>query len=856
MRKRAYVPNTFIGGIAKLGGTGANAPILTAAELASRLGISVNIIKGFRVVGEDVECRIMQEYTAQGYAFGHQFPIDANQNITFFHDIENKCISGGLRIFGNCQNLTSVFLNGFINNGDSTNGGNFDNCIKLSHCEMDSLRFLRGYYFFRNTKISILNLNNLETITKNAGLTGNNFQNMTELTLLSAKKLKQIGDSPSVNYSNFSGIKLNATIEVHIDLATANNGDIDADLLSAYNSRNATINFYDDDGNFVETYNPSPDLYTQNDACSIGANETESIGVGWISEPNSLVTIENSTESNWCLKFITLDNSDTVSRLQISGLEIGETYEISLDGRAEDATGLSEGQGFIRTDVNNGWESLAYADIDSFNWQRKSFNAVATDTDAILEYYPAFTSSGIEIGWSGFLDNISIKKITNPEPEPEVFAFPTAYGAGAYTTGGRGGQVIHVTNLNNSGSGSLRAALLEEFPRIIVFDVSGTINLLSMIELEDKNSNFTVAGQSAPMGGITIAGAPIQLGGGYNKSNGPCNNVIIRYIRFRNGNYTGDADVYGHNGLISTGTEGLVLDHCSFSFCDDQAISLNAAYGDLKDISVQNCIFSENATQIIIGHNLSQLTDNISVIGNLFTDISHRTPNIGGLGSKLVDIINNVMVNYSDRLTNLNHTPDSRVNNIGNYYKRGSYSGSRHNVVQRYTGMMDTPLIYSAYNYDAVLYPTPVEGDNNLWTDFTNYGQALDPSFFTSTRFDLIGRDPVIKSAVQAFNDVQNNIGANKYLNADGTFGVYYDTYDETKLSNIGNDIYLDPYNKVWVQPVLPNNSRESNFYGTNQHIPSEFLANRGVGNTLTVHNDIAPSGYTWLEEYLNQVDQ
>lgn len=437
-----------------------------------------------------------------------------------------------------------------------------------------------------------------------------------------------------------------------------------------------------------------------------------------------------------------------------------------------------------------------------------------------------------------------------PDPEHEIFAFPTAYGAGAYTTGGRNGQVVHVTNLNNSGSGSLRAALQQKFPRIIVFDVSGVINLTSILPVGQNSSNFTIAGQSAPQGGITITGKPIQLGWG-----DFCNNVIIRYIRFRNGSYTGDADVYDHNGLVSTGTEGLVLDHCSFSFCDDQAISLNARYGDLRNITIQNCVFSENATQIIVGHNLTNITDNISVIGNLFTDISHRTPNIGGRGSKRVDLINNVMVNYVNRLTNLNYTPDSRLNNIGNYYKRGSYSGSRHNVVQRYTGMMDTPLIYSAYNYDEVLYPTPVEGDNNLWTDFTNYGQALDPSFFTSTRFDLIGRDPVIKSAVQAFNDVQNNIGANKYLNADGSFGIYYDTYDETKINNIGDNIYLDPFNKIWVQPVLPNNSRASNFYGTNQHIPSEFLTTRGVGNTLTVHNDIAPSGYTWIEEYINQVD-
>src|SRR5690606_20745289 len=91
-----------------------------------------------------------------------------------------------------------------------------------------------------------------------------------------------------------------------------------------------------------------------------------------------------------------------------------------------------------------------------------------------------------------------------PEDAPDddiatvLKAFPSAYGGGAYTTGGRGGRVIRVTNLNDSGPGSLRAALMATGTRTIVFDVSGTIILTTTIELIAENSNFTVAGQTAP----------------------------------------------------------------------------------------------------------------------------------------------------------------------------------------------------------------------------------------------------------------------------------------------------------------------------------------------------------------------
>ncbi|NRA92615.1 MAG: hypothetical protein HRU26_08005 [Psychroserpens sp.] len=103
-------------------------------------------------------------------------------------------------------------------------------------------------------------------------------------------------------------------------------------------------------------------------------------------------------------------------------------------------------------------------------------------------------------------------------------AFPSAEGFGKNASGGRGGQVIKVTNLNNSGSGSLRAALEVSGPRTIVFEVGGTINLTSNIYVD--HGDLTIAGQTAPGDGILIRGGMVQ----FEESN-----VIVRYIRFRPG---------------------------------------------------------------------------------------------------------------------------------------------------------------------------------------------------------------------------------------------------------------------------------------------------------------------------------
>ena len=107
----------------------------------------------------------------------------------------------------------------------------------------------------------------------------------------------------------------------------------------------------------------------------------------------------------------------------------------------------------------------------------------------------------------------------------QIPAFPGAEGHGRYTVGGRGGRVIRVTNLNDRGAGSFRAAVEAEGPRVVVFDVSGTIALKSRLPI--RNGHLTVAGQTAPGDGICIKNHEVYLDA--------CDQVILRYLRFRMG---------------------------------------------------------------------------------------------------------------------------------------------------------------------------------------------------------------------------------------------------------------------------------------------------------------------------------
>ena len=160
----------------------------------------------------------------------------------------------------------------------------------------------------------------------------------------------------------------------------------------------------------------------------------------------------------------------------------------------------------------------------------------------------------------------------------ELPAFPGAEGFGANTPGGRGGRVIQVTNLNDRGPGSLRAAVQEKGPRIVVFRVGGVIQLQD--DLNIRHPFLTVAGQIAPGDGICLRGGCLHV---------DAHDVVLRYLRVR----IGDSPIgssLGNRDAIDIYGANVVLDHCLCSWALDETVTTWFA---ARDVTIQWCIASE-----------------------------------------------------------------------------------------------------------------------------------------------------------------------------------------------------------------------------------------------------------------------
>jgi pectate lyase len=279
--------------------------------------------------------------------------------------------------------------------------------------------------------------------------------------------------------------------------------------------------------------------------------------------------------------------------------------------------------------------------------------------------------------------------------QKHVSSFPGAEGFGKYATGGRGGMVYIVTNLNDSGIGSLRWALEAKEPRMVVFEVSGNIELKSQINI--RSGNLTVAGQTAPGDGITLKNYPLVIRN--------ANNIIVRFIRSRMGDLQkieGDA-LTVRSDRQGSSPENIVIDHCSFSWGTDETLS----FGNAKNITLQNCIISEGLHDsankkgphgyggIISGRN-------ISIYQNLISHFKERNLQFQkGRDLKreesLIDFRNNVIFNWSHRASD--GGTESNVNLINNYYKAGpaSFEGSFPNHLMNPTNRDKDPATYGLF---------------------------------------------------------------------------------------------------------------------------------------------------------------
>lgn len=261
--------------------------------------------------------------------------------------------------------------------------------------------------------------------------------------------------------------------------------------------------------------------------------------------------------------------------------------------------------------------------------------------------------------------------VYNPIDE-EAFAFPGAEGGGMLVTGGRGGKVYKVTSLDDKNSkGTLRYALSQDEPRIIIFDVSGTIYLKS--ELRIDKGDVTIAGQTAPGDGICLAHYPVSV---------DANNVIIRYLRCRMGdsNVVGSGGSDGADAMGGRKKKGIIIDHCSISWSTDECCS----FYDNEDFTLQWSIISECLR--LSGHSKGPHGYggiwggvNASFHHNLMAHHDSRTPRYGPgalhAGSDRVDTRNNVFYNWSGN--GCYGGESMHVNIVNNYYKPGPATQSK-----------------------------------------------------------------------------------------------------------------------------------------------------------------------------------
>lgn len=257
----------------------------------------------------------------------------------------------------------------------------------------------------------------------------------------------------------------------------------------------------------------------------------------------------------------------------------------------------------------------------------------------------------------------------------QPLAFPGAEGFGAYAKGGRGGRVLHVTNLSDGPPGSLRWAVEQSGPRTVVFDVSGTIALKTPLEV--NNSRLTIAGQTAPGDGVTVKGETLLV---------QADDVVVRYIRARLGDgMHGQGTLQGKDAISISKGKNIIVDHCSASWSLDEVLSSSTDQPTLTNVTVQWCFITEGLNPSNHGYgSLIRGTGGAkySYLNNLYAHHRRRSPRPGNYDRNphtkdplglLLDFRNNVIYNWGGETAGYNADTVSvtRLNYVGNYLVPG-----------------------------------------------------------------------------------------------------------------------------------------------------------------------------------------
>jgi hypothetical protein len=409
---------------------------------------------------------------------------------------------------------------------------------------------------------------------------------------------------------------------------------------------------------------------------------------------------------------------------------------------------------------------------------------------------------------------------------------PDAAGYGLDTPAGRGGTVYKVTNLNESGAGSIRACTDASGPRVCVFEVSGTIRVTR--DLVIRNPRITIAGQTAPSPGIMLRGAALSI---------QTSDVLVQHLRFRVGDDAGGPVPDNRDALkISSGTafRNVVIDHCSFSWAIDETASVWAGY---DNVTLSNNIFAEPLNDSLhpsgphgYGVILGPWDGHVSVIGNLMAHQVERNPLSRASHAA---IVNNVIYNRANMDIDLQseggRTTSTSV--IGNVFVRGAdYSRSTKPVLIRTgTGTLALPSPSRVYVADnAALEGTP----DDEWSIVGSLGGAL-PVTMKST-------SPQSWPAGLTRLPTQANVTLSSVLKSAGARPADRDTVDTRIVQSV-----RDRTGQI-INCVAPNGTPRCSKNAGGWPV----MAENHRALTLPANpNTVTASGYTNLELWLHKMN-
>lgn len=428
-------------------------------------------------------------------------------------------------------------------------------------------------------------------------------------------------------------------------------------------------------------------------------------------------------------------------------------------------------------------------------------------------------------------------------------AFPGAEGYGRFANGGRGGDVYHVTNLDDSGKGSLRDAIKSkkaDVPRTVVFDVGGTIKLKSPLKIESVKG-LTLAGQTAPGDGITLRDHGIAFS--------KCSDIVVRYLRFRLGDETKTSEDVINVGPEKEGCRDMIFDHLTATWGIDGIMDVYAA----DRFTMQWCLFGEalhESTHHKGGHamlmSIRKTRGNVSIHHNLLFSSRDRHPTLGGYpppqssADAIFDFRNNVIYNWEGAC----NLATGRFNLVNNYwrpgpntdFKRDPYpiapKAEAQNVTTGFLGgnVFEGKPEWSSDNYAA--FQWGVRGGKYI-------GEVTPEKFKQPAEIVAKTDRPATQSAEAAYELVLTKAGASKVR----------DSADERVIAGVKDRTHrrIDSQKEVGSWPRLKNGEAPKDGDSDGMSDTWEKAHDLDPGDSSD-GNITQKDGYTNLEHYLNSL--